>query len=235
MVQNTSSAVMQQRHEPHDSLDDFPTPPWATRALVHKVLIGGGWRQEQLATTSSREPACNRGFMARPMAESFASVEATDIFDYGYGGLADYLSIGRQKPVDWTICNPPFKLGMEFVKRALETSRVGVAMFVRSSFYEGVTRYNELFAPYKPTFYAPFAERVVLTKGRLLDPDKLYPFENRKTGEIEMRKPSTATSYAWFVWATEDHHHCAGRTEVRHIPPCRKELTRPGDYDGGEG
>ena len=32
-MQNTSSSVMQQRSEPQDSLDDFPTPPWATRAL----------------------------------------------------------------------------------------------------------------------------------------------------------------------------------------------------------
>jgi site-specific DNA-cytosine methylase len=34
---NTSPAVMQQRHEPHNSLDDFPTPPWATRALCERL------------------------------------------------------------------------------------------------------------------------------------------------------------------------------------------------------
>ena len=38
MTQNRSHAVMQQRHEAHDSLDDFPTPPWATRALMECVL-----------------------------------------------------------------------------------------------------------------------------------------------------------------------------------------------------
>lgn len=38
MAQNTSSAVMAQRSEPHDSLDDFPTPPWATRALIKRVI-----------------------------------------------------------------------------------------------------------------------------------------------------------------------------------------------------
>ena len=37
MSQNRSSAVMQQRSEPHDSLDDFPTPPWATRALCQHL------------------------------------------------------------------------------------------------------------------------------------------------------------------------------------------------------
>ena len=38
MVQNISHAVMAQRHEAKDSLDDFPTPPWATRALLEHVL-----------------------------------------------------------------------------------------------------------------------------------------------------------------------------------------------------
>ena len=33
MAQNTSHAVMSQRSEPLGSLDFFPTPPWATRAL----------------------------------------------------------------------------------------------------------------------------------------------------------------------------------------------------------
>lgn len=31
---NRSQAVMSQRSEPHDSFDYFPTPVWATRALL---------------------------------------------------------------------------------------------------------------------------------------------------------------------------------------------------------
>ncbi len=42
MSQNRSSAVMQQRSEPPDSLDDFPTPPWATRAIC-EFLKGLGF------------------------------------------------------------------------------------------------------------------------------------------------------------------------------------------------
>ena len=38
MSQNTSHAVMNQRREARDSLDDFPTPPWATRALCEHVI-----------------------------------------------------------------------------------------------------------------------------------------------------------------------------------------------------
>lgn len=37
MAQNTSYAVMQQRREAKDSLEDFPTPPWATRALCEWI------------------------------------------------------------------------------------------------------------------------------------------------------------------------------------------------------
>jgi hypothetical protein len=36
-MQNTSHAVMAQRHEAADSPDDFPTPPWATRALIGPI------------------------------------------------------------------------------------------------------------------------------------------------------------------------------------------------------
>ena len=37
-MQNTSHAVMSQRTEAKDSPDDFPTPPWATRALMEYVI-----------------------------------------------------------------------------------------------------------------------------------------------------------------------------------------------------
>ena len=37
-MQNKSHAVMSQRFESINSLDDFPTPPWATRSLFKYVL-----------------------------------------------------------------------------------------------------------------------------------------------------------------------------------------------------
>ena len=65
MAQNRSSAVMQQRSEPHESLDDFPTPPWATRALCEQLKLLGF----DLPRQSVWEPACNRGYMARVLGE----------------------------------------------------------------------------------------------------------------------------------------------------------------------
>lgn len=206
MTQNRSTAVMQRRVEPHDSLDDFPTPPWATRALL-KRLFG----PLPTAHLSAREPAANRGHMVRPLREWFGTVEASDIFDYGVGfPQADYLFGPLPSEVDWTITNPPFRLARQFIERALMTSSRGVAVIVRTAFLEGVSRYNGLFAHHPPSQILQFSERVVMHKG------KLSP------------NGSTATAYCWIVW-----ERGAKGTEFDWIRPCRKMLERPGDYPEG--
>ena len=86
--QNTSHAVMAQRLEPLDSLDDFPTPPWATRALCEHLIEAG----QNLARKSVWEPACGQGYMARPLSEYFGAVYASDVHPYGYGEVCDFLS-----------------------------------------------------------------------------------------------------------------------------------------------
>lgn len=200
MTQNLSSAVMQQRSEPHDSLDDFPTPPWATRALCERLVIS---RQ-----STCREPAANRGHMVRPLREYFGSVEASDIHDYGVGfPVQDYLFGPPPPMVDWTITNPPFRLAEQFIHRALATSWLGVAVIVRSAFLESVGRYVNLFSKVPPTQVLQFTERVVMHKGKLSE------------------KGSTATAYCWIVWKKG-----TVGTEFRWISPCRKRLERPSDY-----
>jgi hypothetical protein len=207
--QNTSSAVMQQRSEPHDSLDDFPTPPWATRALLEYLSDVEG---EDFSRMVCREPAANRGHMVKPLREYFATVEASDAHDYGAGfPVADYLFPEPLSHVDWTITNPPFKLAEQFILRALSTSRRGVAMIVRSAFLEGVGRYERLFSTRRPAFVMQFAERVVMHKGRLAP------------------EGSTATAYCWIVWW--GHEIPSGvPPQMRWIAPCRKRLERAGDY-----
>lgn len=195
---------MQQRSEPHTSLDDFPTPPWATRALCE-------WIGPATCASDVREPAANRGHMVRPLAEYFYEVEASDIFDYGAGyPVQDYLFGPPPAPVDWTITNPPFKLAEQFITRALQTSKYGVAMIVRSAFLEGVARHKNLFAADPPSHILQFSERVVMHKGKL------------------SAKGSTATAYCWLVW----HSKNANQTNFDWIPPCRKRLERASDYEG---
>lgn len=204
---NRSSAVMQQRSEPHKSLDDFPTPPWATRALLE--FLG---RQGFPAGGTVREPAANRGHMVRPLAECFDRVDASDVHDYGVGySVRDYLFGPDPEPVDWTITNPPFRLAEDFIARALATSADGCAFILRSAFLEGVGRHKRLFSQRPPAFVLQFSERVVMHKGRL-----------SKDG-------STATAYCWVVWL-HSAWHVSNTTELFWVPPCRSRLERDGDY-----
>ena len=206
MSQNRSSAVMQQRNEPHDSLDDFPTPPWATRALCEFL-------RNDLAlpidAMTCREPAANRGYMFRPLSEHFGYVEGFDVHDYGAGfQVADYLFPAQLDPVDFTITNPPFKLAEQFINRALVTSTHGVAMIVRAAFLESVGRYERLYSQTPPAYVLQFTERVVMHKGKVT------------------ADGSTATAYAWLVWLPGEND-----TRLRWIPPCRKRLEKEGDYE----
>ena len=219
--QNRSTAVMQRRVEPHDSLDDFPSPPWATRALIEH-----GLKKHFLPIGNALEPCCNRGYMARPLREYFAKVWAADIFDYGWSGMderADFLLTGSSAPfpIDWAFFNPPFVMAQDFIEQALGIVRVGCAAFVRTSFLEGSGRYRQLFKASPPTMIFQFAERVVLTKGIVRDPDVTYFDPVSKTH----KKPSSATSYCWLVWVPGME-----RQPFDWIPPCRKQMEREGDY-----
>ena len=228
MTQNTSSAVMQQRSEPHDSLDDFPTPPWATRALCD-LLERMGFA---LQLDSVREPAANRGHMARPLGEYFGSVTASDIHDYGAGfPVQDYLFGPPPPRTDWTITNPPFRLAEQFIRRGLECSSA-VAVIVRSAFLESVGRHRDLFSVHRPRLVLQFTERVVMHKGKMLDPEVPVETWSEKEQAFVMRKPSTATAYCWILWTNSGRH---GPTEFDWIAPCRKRLERAEDYRDRQG
>ncbi|RWR31341.1 methyltransferase [Sinirhodobacter populi] len=210
MTQNRSTAVMQRRVEPHDSLDNFPTPPWSTRALCEWISMQAWCDELLLNNMTCREPTANRGHMVRPLREYFASVEASDQHDYGVGfPVRDYLFGPNPEPVAWTITNPPFRLAEDFIARALDTSTIGVAMILRVAFLEGVGRYNSLFSVTPPTHVLQFAERVPMHKGKLT-----------ATG-------STATAYAWLVWVKAE---MGKDTRLGWIGPCRKRLEYAGDY-----
>jgi hypothetical protein len=196
---------MQQRSEPHNSLDDFPTPPWATRALCEWLQ-----RRYDLAELSCREPAANRGHMVKPLSEYFGDVEASDVHDYGAGfPVEDYLFGPEPSETGFTITNPPFRLAEQFIDRALRSSLHGVAVIVRSAFLEGIGRQQRLFSKTPPSTILQFSERVVMHKGKLT------------------AKGSTATAYCWIVWESQP---CQDGTSFEWISPCRKRLERRGDY-----
>lgn len=205
-MQNKSHAVMSQRIESLDSPDDFPTPPWATRALLEHVLSEvGGFRGQ-----TCLEPACGAGHMVKVLWDYFEKVEYLDAYDYGFGPVGDFLKTNfAPKSVDWVITNPPFRLAEEFLEKALGIARIGVAILARTVFLESVGRYRNIFMQTPPSRFAQFTERVPMLRGRL------------------DAKATTATGYGWFVWETSVR---LKHPKLLWIPPCRKQLEFAGDY-----
>lgn len=199
------NAVMSSRIEPPDSLDFFPTPPFATRALCEDVLIRRlGGLGHALKSQSVWDPCAGEGHMAEVLREYFGQLYASDVHDYGKGYavgsfVGQGLDIARHpgKP-DWIIFNSPFNLAEEFLERAIAEAKVGVAALLRTVFIETDARYS-FYQRHPLTLFAPFAERVAMTKG-VWDPDA-----------------STATSYSWFVFCKD-----AEPLPPFIIPPGRK-------------
>lgn len=194
------TAVMSERISAPDTLDYFPTPPWASRALVVDVLPQFG---VDAALMTFWEPAAGGGHMVEALRPHFREAFASDVHDYGRGyAVGSFVGQGpdvAQCPFrpDLIATNPPFNRAMEFAQRALDEARIGVALLVRSNWAEGCDRYQRLFRDRPPSMIAQFAERVPMVKGRW-DP-----------------QASTATSYAWFVWHNADR---SGRCVFFWIP-----------------
>src|ERR1019366_3346675 len=125
-------SIMGDRQEPDDSLDFFPTPPWATRALMERVMpVAWG---ANCKNYKAWEPACGEGHIALVLNEYFGDLFASDIHNYCGNNIRDFLTVGAiPSEFDWIITNPPFgDKAIQFVLRALDLAQVGVAMFFRS-------------------------------------------------------------------------------------------------------
>lgn len=214
------TAVMARRVTPPNSLEFFPTPPWATRALFEHVLPHIGIDVSEIETVC--DPMCGQGHISNVAKEYVGEVIAADIFDYGIGAIqSDYLDemFSEVLPVaNWTVTNPPFAPALDVVLRAIEMSDDGVAVLLRTQWLEGADRYDKLFRDNPPTLFAPFVERVPMIEGRW-DPEA-----------------SSATAYAWFCWAA-DVDKDGKKIKAQPMPPfwippgCSTTLTRPGDRE----
>jgi hypothetical protein len=200
-----SANVMNERHQPADSLDYFPTPPWATRALLHEVLLPRQNVWFPLSEKTALDPCCGGGHMVAPLQEVFRLVEFSDVHDWGINPpIRDFTfesrnsleADGRAVP-DWLFVNPPFNIAQSFFDTALKIAREGVAFFVRVSWLSGQERYNLIYRDNPPSYVVHFAERVSLMGG-VWDPEL-----------------SSATDYVWLVW-------------VDAVPPQPPIWLRPG-------
>jgi hypothetical protein len=154
-----------------DGPDFFPTPAWATFALLdNECFEGDVW-----------EPACGDGAMARVIEASGLKVRSTDLYDRGYGeGGVDFLKCKRR--VDNIITNPPYNSAEGFVRAGVRLARKKFALLLRLAFLESANRYSTIFSLTPPSRVWVFSERITF-----------YP----AGAEV---KGSGTTAYAWFVW-----------------------------------
>jgi hypothetical protein len=155
--------------------DYFPTPEWATHALIaNEQFEGGIW-----------EPACGDGAMSRVLETTGSPVLSTDLFDRGYGEAGiDFLRADHI--ADNIVTNPPYNSAEAFVKAGLVQARRKMALLLRLAFVEGANRQRTIFAKTPPTRVWVFSERITF-----------YP-----AGAVQ--KGSGTTAYAWFVWDQQD-------------------------------
>lgn len=150
--------------------DFYPTPGWATFALIdNEPLQGTIW-----------EPACGNGAMSEVLRKA-GPVVSTDLYDRGYGESGvDFLSTSRR--ADNIITNPPYNAAEGFVAQGLKLANKKFAMLLRLAFLEGANRANTIFTTCPPSRVWVFSERITF-----------YPVGVEAKG-------SGTTAYAWFVW-----------------------------------
>lgn len=190
-------AVVARRNEPPDSLDYFPTPPWATRSFASAMRDRG----YLIPSCTVGDPACGEGHMAAVLQEFVDSeVWASDIFPYGFGEVGDFLDDGYKPPVDWWVMNPPFNKSVEFVEAALThpaaKAAIGVAALVRLSWLETEGRVK-FFRRFPPHLVLIHADRVPMHKG------------------VWKPRGSTATAYCWVIWLQPDRPLWARKPDLQ--------------------
>ena len=151
--------------------DFYPTPSWATRALMDHESFEG----------SVLEPACGDGSMAQVLMDHGLEVFASDLYDRGFGRSGiDFLK--SKENYNNIITNPPYNIAGDFVLHALKKSTHKVAFLLRLAFLEGAERQKTIFNETPLARVWVFSERVTF-----------YP-------KGEERISGGTTAYAWFVW-----------------------------------
>lgn len=169
-----------------EGADFFPTPSWATHALIGSERFEG----------SIWEPACGDGAMVRVLKQTGCAVEASDLYDRGYGESGiDFLKTTRF--VDNIVTNPPYNSAEGFVRAGLGQCKSKLALLLRLAFLEGANRQREIFSKTPPARIWVFSERITF-----------YP-----AGMIQ--KGSGTTAYAWFIW---DKYSPLHETQLRWLP-----------------
>lgn len=160
-----------------DGPDFFPTPTWATWALIdNEAFTGDIW-----------ECACGNGAMSSVLDETRSPVISSDLYNRGFGEPGvDFLDSKRR--ASNIVTNPPYNAAEGFVRKGLELAENKFALLLRLAFLEGANRQRTIFSERPPSRVWVFSERITF-----------YPAGAQKGG-------SGTTAYAWFVWDKNAHN-----------------------------
>lgn len=151
--------------------DFFPTPAWATHALIENEPFKG----------TTWECACGDGAMSRVLETAGGRVISSDLYDRGFGEVGhDFLTSTRT--ADNIVTNPPYNAAEGFVHKGVRNAHRKFALLLRLAFLEGANRANTIFMRVPPSRVWVFSERITF-----------YP-------QGAVQKGSGTTAYAWFVW-----------------------------------
>ncbi|EJN08386.1 hypothetical protein PMI42_07261 [Bradyrhizobium sp. YR681] len=151
--------------------DFFPTPAWATHALIDNEKFDSDiW-----------ECACGDGAMSRVLEQTGLPVFSSDLYDRGFGKTGvDFL--GSKRRASNIVTNPPYNSAEAFVRAGVERADKKFALLLRLAFLEGANRANTIFKVTPPARVHVFSERITFYM------------------KDATAKGSGTTAYAWFVW-----------------------------------
>lgn len=183
----TTARMLGAKQQGREKDDFYPTPPQATEALLRaESFTGDVW-----------EPACGDGAISRVLQSHGHNVLSTDLIDRGFGTpRVDFLMEYKRRAPN-IITNPPYKLALQFITKALELSNAKVAMLLRLAFLEGKTR-RYLFTEYPLARVHVFSERINFARAGV-------DSGNGGGGMI---------AFAWFVW---DHNRTSSQPTINWI------------------
>ena len=167
-------------------LHDFtPTPDDVINDLLDRETFDGTiW-----------EPACGDGAISKNLIKRGYDVFSSDLIDRGYGqARTDFLM--EYKPCALNIVtNPPFKLALQFMLKALALTTGKVALFLPLSYQQGGERYRKVWSVTPIAKFYVFTRRVKMYRGG---------WDDGMGGNGMMN----------FMWALWDHSHPIGKPPI---------------------
>lgn len=129
--------------------DFYPTPFWATEALLYMESFEG----------KITEPCCGEGHISEVLKNNNFNTIDSDLLDYNYGIVKNAFDI---KEAENIITNPPYNLAIEMLEHFLKITKKKIALLLRLSFLESKKRYN-FFQDNPPKNVLVFSERLSLS------------------------------------------------------------------------